>query len=60
MAMPPIDDMETAEAVARVHYDAYEWSGCNGSRWERVPADARKALVRTAAEWIACMREVKT
>lgn len=58
--MPPIDDMETAEAVAKAHYDAYEWSGCDGSRWEHVPAEAQKRLVREAAEWVACIRAVCT
>lgn len=57
MAMPPIEDMETAEAVAKVRYDAYEWSGCDGSRWERVPAEAQRRMIREAAEWIACVRE---
>lgn len=57
MAMPPIEDMDTAEAVAKTHYDAYEWSGCDGSRWDRVPETTRKRLVREAAEWIACVRQ---
>lgn len=56
MAMPPIDDMETAEAVAKTYYNAYRWSGCDGARWERVPADAQKRMIREAAEWIACVR----
>ena len=59
MAMPPIDDMETAEAVAKVHYDAYEWSGCEGSRWNRLPAEARRRFTREAAEWVACIRQIE-
>lgn len=59
MAMPPIDDMDTAAAVAKVRYDTYEWSGCDGARWERVPAEAQRRVVREAAEWIACVREAQ-
>ena len=56
MAMPPIEDMDTAEAVAKAHYESYKWSGCDGSRWEVLPAVVQKRLVREAAEWIACVR----
>jgi hypothetical protein len=56
--MPPIEDMDTAEAAAKVHYDSYEWSGCDGSRWERLPSQEQYWRVREAAEWIACIRQV--
>ena len=58
--MSPIDDMDTAEAVAKVRYHDYEWSGCDGSRWERLPVDVQKRFVREAAEWIACIRAADT
>ncbi len=54
--MPPIDDMDTAEAVAKVRYENYEWSGCDGSRWERLPIEVQRRLISEAAEWVACVR----
>lgn len=56
MAMAAIEDMDTARAVAKVHYDSYEWSGCRGARWDQLPWDAQERLAREAAEWIACIR----
>lgn len=55
MPMPSIQDTNLAEAVAKVHYDSYEWSGCNGSGWESLPAGAQRQLIREAAEWVACV-----
>lgn len=59
MPLPPIDDMDTAEAAAKVHYDAHECSGRDGSRWELLPSQEQWWRVREAAEWIACIRQVK-
>lgn len=56
MVLPAIEDMETAEAVAKIRYDNYEWSGCAGSRWEALPAEVRRRLASEAAEWLSCIR----
>lgn len=57
MEMPPIDDMDTAKSAAEIHYDSYEWSGRDESRWERLPSQEQWWRVREAAEWIACIRQ---
>jgi hypothetical protein len=48
-----MNDMEAASAIARAHYDAYEWSGCAGSSWYNLPSDVRKRLIHEADDWRA-------
>lgn len=45
--------MSIAEDMARVHYEAYEWSGCNGSRWDAMPDEVRQRLTLEADRWRA-------
>lgn len=46
-------DREIAVALARAHYEAFEWSGCDGSAWHRLPQEARERFIRGADEWRA-------
>lgn len=42
-----------AEQLAEDRYTGYEWGGCNGSRWERLPESVQRRLIdqeRFAAE----------
>jgi hypothetical protein len=55
---------EQREALAEAHYNAVEWSGCEGSKWERVPVGLRRrhydvadALAPVVADMLAAERE---
>ncbi|QXO12879.1 hypothetical protein SEA_LATRETIUM_79 [Mycobacterium phage Latretium] len=43
---------EDATKVARAYYEGFEWSGCDGSRWERLPEEAQFIWVRMARHWL--------
>ena len=34
-----------AEQLAEDRYTGFEWSGCDGSRWERLPDLVRRRLI---------------
>lgn len=51
-------DMRLAAKVAVARYTAFEWSGCEGSRWDRLPGDVQNRLVREARDWLFVLREV--
>jgi hypothetical protein len=42
--------------VAEAYYHAYEWSGCEGSRWERLPEEAQLIWIRQADRWVDVLR----
>ena len=48
--------MTTAEAVAKMHYQRNEWSGCAGSGWDKLMPETRDKKVAIADEWLASMR----
>jgi hypothetical protein len=40
------------EKVARVYYEAFEWSGCNGSRWDKLTDEYKQQVLRKADDWL--------
>lgn len=47
--------MTTAEAIAKMHYQRNEWSGCAGSGWDNLPPPAQERKIAEAQEWITSM-----
>lgn len=48
--------MDTAEAIAKMHYQRNEWSGCAGSGWDNLLDGPRNQKIREAQEWLNSMR----
>jgi len=42
--------------LARAYYNAWVWSGCDGSRWDRLSEEARSDWVRQAHRWLFVIR----
>ncbi|QPX62779.1 hypothetical protein SEA_PLUMBUS_82 [Mycobacterium phage Plumbus] len=47
---------EESRRLARAYYDAWVWSGCDGSRRDRLSEEARSDWARQARRWLFVIR----
>jgi hypothetical protein len=48
--------MTTAEAIAKMHYQRNDWSGCAGSGWDDLTTMTQRQKIAEAQEWLTSMR----